>query len=201
MAVRVCVRHKWHADVRCTRARGNPSAELSVAAGATEVPRQATRRHAASKECAAAGALPALAAALMLARLPRGCGLSARKPCALLPKGSRGLALKNPHRPPQQKRSPQPILGTNKWTVDDRLSRSNKCDPYEQGGKPLPDEEVQMLLARGMVQALSSFGLASRPRPGDLQPASAAVCTLDSWAARRRRPATVGTGAVHQHPE
>jgi hypothetical protein len=36
------------------------------------------------------------------------------------------------------------------------LSRSNKCDPYEQGGKPLPEDEARMLLARGIAHALST---------------------------------------------
>lgn len=117
----------------------------------------------------------------MLARLPRGRGLSVRKACVLLPKLSRGMALKNPQRPPKQKRSPQPIFGTNKWTVDDRLSRSNKCDPYEQGGKPLPGEEARMLLARGMVQALSTSGLAPRPRPADLTRGLRDLADLPQW--------------------
>mmetsp|Transcript_42618 Transcript_42618/g.69322 ORF Transcript_42618/g.69322 Transcript_42618/m.69322 type:complete len:158 (+) Transcript_42618:1-474(+) len=31
------------------------------------------------------------------------------------------------------------------WTVNDKLSRS-KCDPYEQGGKPLSSKEAEKLL-------------------------------------------------------
>ena len=92
--------------------------------------------------------------ALMLVRLHRGL-IAPHRSRAPLPMVSRGLALKNAHGPPKQKRAPKPILGTNKWTVDDRLSRSNKCDPYEQGGKPLPEEEAQMLLARGTTCRLS----------------------------------------------
>lgn len=82
------------------------------------------------------------------ARRQLGLGAAAACPRRLL------AQLKNPASPPKGKRKPtiKPILGSNKWTVDDNLTRSNKCDPYEQGGKPLEEALVRELLARDLPQ-------------------------------------------------
>jgi hypothetical protein len=137
----------------------------------------------------------------MLPRLPRRGMRSALQP------QRRTLALKNPHGPPKQKRNPAPILGTNKWTVDDKLTRSNKCDPYEQGGKPLPEEEARALLARGAPHApvtIASPGEIRLMLVASVVGSLSCCCMSCFWLIysdpRDLRPAAVGASAVHQHP-
>ena len=48
----------------------------------------------------------------------------------LVSKVSRGMALKNAHGPPKQKRRPKPILGTNKWTVTVPSRNHAICQPW-----------------------------------------------------------------------